>query len=76
MLPNPSKSITQKILKDPTVHFNLWVPVIYAIMGALGVSIPVALPVILAAGNGLIRLFTTEPIVVKRKPKEVKQDAQ
>jgi hypothetical protein len=40
----------------------------------VGVSVPVSLPIVLALGNGLLRLITTEPITVKKPKKEV-QDA-
>jgi hypothetical protein len=59
--------VKKSALKSKTLHFNLWVPVIYAILGAVGVGVPVSLPVVMALGNGLLRLVTKKPIAIKPK---------
>lgn len=66
----------KSFLKSKTVHFNLWAPVIYAILTAVGIAIPVSLPVILIAGNGLLRLITKEPVVVKKPKEATEEDVQ
>jgi hypothetical protein len=62
-------------LKSKTLHFNLWAPVVYALLSVVGVAIPVSLPVVLIAGNSLLRVVTKEPVTVTKPKKKEAEDA-
>ncbi len=61
-------------LKSKTLWFNALAPVAYILLGVVGVSVPVSLPLVLIAGNGLLRLVTEEPVAIK-KPRKEGEDA-
>ncbi len=53
-------------LKSKTLWFNALAPLAYILLGVVGVSVPVSLPLVLIAGNGVLRLVTKEPLVTKK----------
>ena len=56
----------KKLFKSKTINFNLLIPAIVGLLSAFGVVVPVEVATgILAIGNFILRLMTTEAIVDK-----------
>ncbi len=56
----------KQVAKSKTVNFNVWMPIVLAILPQLGVAVTPALTgAVLALGNIFLRFITKQPITEK-----------